>query len=99
MPPTTEPPNEEQSVNDGGHISVPSPVSPRVLPPRTVTEPVSERREAMNDHLGSWELEGAVPTGFGLEVVKKYVAGETDIDGAIDMLKKHDRNGGYSRHE
>ena len=62
-------------------------------------DPVGGRREAMTDHLGSWDLEGAMPTGFGLEVVKKYVAGETELDSAIEMLKEHDRNGGYSRHE
>ena len=51
-------------------------------------DPVSERREAMNNHLGSWNLEDAVPTGFGLEVVKKYVAGGTDIDEALERLKE-----------
>jgi hypothetical protein len=78
------------------------PIEPASDPDRlsgTAEDPVSERREAMNEHLGSWELEDAVPKGFGLEVVKKYVAGETDIDGAIEMLKEYDRNGGYSRRD
>ena len=51
-------------------------------------DPVSERREAMNNILGSWNLEDAVPTGYGLEVVKNYVAGETDLDEAIELLKE-----------
>ena len=51
-------------------------------------DPVSGRREAMNNHLGSWKLEDAVPTGYGLEVVKDYVAGTTDLDGALERLKE-----------
>jgi hypothetical protein len=65
----------------------------------SLADPVSGRREAMIDHLGSWDLEGAMPTGFGLEVVNQYVAGETDLDSAIERLKEHDRNGGYSGRE
>lgn len=53
----------------------------------------------MIDILGSWDLEGAMPTGFGLAVTQKYVAGEVDIDEAIEMLHEHSRNGGFARHE
>ena len=59
----------------------------------------SQSAEAMADILGSWDLEGAMPTGFGLAVVHEYVDGETDLDGAIEMLKEHDRSGGYARYE
>lgn len=51
-------------------------------------DPIPGRREAMNNHLGSWNLEDAVPTGFGLEVVKDYVAGETNLDEALERLKE-----------
>lgn len=67
--------------------------------PTGPSDPVSERREAMIDILGSWDLEGAMPTGYGLEVVRRYAAGDTDIDGAIALLKEHQRNGGFKRHE
>ena len=60
-------------------------------------DPVSERREAMLRGIGSWNLEGAAPTGFGLGVVQEYVAGTTDIDAAIDALKEQYPVGGNAR--
>lgn len=54
----------------------------------TTPDPVSGRRDSMNNIIGSWNLEDAVPTGFGLEVVKDYVAGTTDLDGALERLKE-----------
>ncbi|MET4783719.1 hypothetical protein, partial [Glaciihabitans sp. UYNi722] len=33
----------------------------------------------MLDILGGWDLEGAIPTGFGLAVTRNYIAGETDL--------------------
>jgi len=63
-----------------------------------VADPASGHREALTDHLGSWDLEDAMPTGFGLELINQYVAGETELHSAIAMLKEHDPNGGHSRH-
>lgn len=60
-------------------------------------DPVPERRDAMLRGIGSWNLEGAAPSGVGLNVVQKYVDGETSIDGAIAMLKAEYPTGGSAR--
>lgn len=46
-------------------------------------DPVESRREAMIDHLASWDLDGAMPDGDGLRVIRRYVAGEIDLDEMI----------------
>jgi hypothetical protein len=41
----------------------------------------------MIDILASWDLDGAMPDEAGLQVVRRYVAGEIDLDGMIAEMK------------
>lgn len=50
-------------------------------------DPVESRRESMIDILASWDLDGAMPDEAGLQVVRRYVAGEIDLDGMIAEMK------------
>ncbi len=49
-------------------------------------DPVEGRRESMANILASWDLEGARPDAEGMQIVRDYVDGKTDLDGALEAV-------------
>jgi hypothetical protein len=49
---------------------------------------VVERRESMENILGSWALEDALPDEAGMKVVRAYVAGDLTLQEAIEAMRR-----------
>lgn len=48
---------------------------------------IETRRASMNDILGSWNLEGALPDESGMEVIREYVDGGTTLAEALEKME------------
>ncbi|HEU5223028.1 MAG TPA: antitoxin VbhA family protein [Candidatus Lumbricidophila sp.] len=64
------------------------PSRPQRPAPNPVNDPVELRAAAINNIIGSWDLEGARPDEADMRIIYEYGEGRIDLDEMLTQLRE-----------